>query len=85
MTAAWNHALRRSRARQGLCPSCGSELEHGYGLMGGGIGVYEYCANTSCVEPHFNKWPDPEMEGPAPEASDDAAGSRPAMTAQSPS
>lgn len=68
VTAAFQHALRRSRAKQGLCPSCGGPIEQGYGLMGGGIGVYEYCGSTSCVEPYFNKWPDHEMEGPAPEA-----------------
>jgi hypothetical protein len=31
------------------CPLCGSkELGTGYGLMGGGIGPYEFCLKESC-------------------------------------
>ncbi len=25
------------------CPTCGKELEAGYGMAGGGMGVYMYC------------------------------------------
>lgn len=25
------------------CPMCGKELEAGYGMAGGGMGVYMYC------------------------------------------
>lgn len=64
MTAAWNHAIRRSRKRQGLCPECGGKITQGYGLMGGSIGAYEVCLNRRCPDPHFEKWPDPEMEEP---------------------
>jgi hypothetical protein len=42
------------------CPKCGSELEMGYGLAGGGIGPYEYCSNEKCN--HLVKYQDPEME-----------------------
>lgn len=27
----------------GKCPICGVMLESGYGMAGGGMGVYEYC------------------------------------------
>jgi hypothetical protein len=30
------------------CPKCGTELERGYGLAGGGIGPYEYCPKDGC-------------------------------------
>ena len=26
-----------------VCPVCGKELEAGYGMAGGGMGVYMYC------------------------------------------
>jgi hypothetical protein len=35
-------------ATNGLCPTCGSGLQTGFGLAGGGYGVYEYCDNESC-------------------------------------
>lgn len=33
---------------EGKCPACGTVLETGFGLAGGGMGVYEYCPNESC-------------------------------------
>ncbi len=30
------------------CPDCGSWIEFGYGLAGGGCGSYKYCTNESC-------------------------------------
>lgn len=30
------------------CPKCGTELESGFGMAGGGFGVYTYCPNESC-------------------------------------
>lgn len=30
------------------CPLCGTETEHGFGLAGGGYGVYVFCPNESC-------------------------------------
>lgn len=36
------------------CPKCGSELEMGFGLAGGGYGAYEYCTNEKCNQ--FTKW-----------------------------
>lgn len=35
-------------ATEGHCPSCGTELKTGFGLAGGGYGVYEYCDNETC-------------------------------------
>lgn len=31
-----------------ICPTCGGELYSGYGLAGGGIGVYTSCLNDDC-------------------------------------
>ena len=41
------------------CPKCGSELEMGYGLAGGGIGPYTFC---ECG--YMEKFHDPQMEEP---------------------
>lgn len=35
-------------ATDGRCPKCGEMLETGFGLAGGGYGVYEYCASETC-------------------------------------
>ena len=44
------------------CQNCGSELEAGYGLAGGGgIGPYMYCPNEHCRQPTLIKSQDPEM------------------------
>jgi hypothetical protein len=42
----------------GRCPKCGSEIRGGYGLAGGGMGVYEYCLNDDCD--WFHKFQDAE-------------------------
>ena len=45
------------------CPKCGNKtVEMGYGLAGGGIGVYEYCTTEGCD--YFHKTPDPELSTP---------------------
>jgi hypothetical protein len=45
------------------CPKCGNEsIEGGYGLAGGGIGVYLYCTTDGCS--YFDKTPDPELSTP---------------------
>ena len=45
------------------CPKCGNEsIESGYGLAGGGIGVYHYCTTDGCD--YFDKTPDPELSTP---------------------
>ena len=31
-----------------FCPHCGVETKFGYGLAGGGMGVYRYCENEEC-------------------------------------
>lgn len=33
----------------GICPHCGALLEQGFGLAGGGYGVYEYCPTCEQV------------------------------------
>lgn len=35
------------------CPRCGARAKVGYGLMGGGIGGYEFCSRETC--PWFHK------------------------------
>lgn len=43
-----NPSLPDCGATDGMCPTCGHPLETGFGLAGGGYGVYEYCANEGC-------------------------------------
>ena len=31
-----------------ICPKCGTPTEHGFGLAGGGYGVYVYCPKDGC-------------------------------------
>lgn len=31
-----------------VCPKCGQQVEHGYGLAGGGFGAYQLCTSDSC-------------------------------------
>ena len=45
-----------------LCKKCGKEMQVGYGLAGGGIGMYFYCETKGCDE--FVKFQDPEMDKP---------------------
>jgi hypothetical protein len=44
----------------GKCPKCGAETTGGYGLMGGGVGPYDFCEAGSCD--YFHKTLD-EDEG----------------------
>ena len=40
------------------CPKkCGGGIEYGYGLAGGGMGVYQYCSNEECD--YWHKTQDP--------------------------
>jgi hypothetical protein len=39
-----------------VCPKCGGELHHGYGLAGGGIGTYLSCLEDGCD--YFDKTED---------------------------
>ncbi len=32
----------------GVCPKCGSKTAFGYGLAGGGFGLYVACLNEAC-------------------------------------
>ena len=36
------------------CPHCGTELEVGFGLAGGGYGAYTYCPSDECGK-YFDK------------------------------
>ncbi len=31
-----------------VCPHCGRETEHDFGLAGGGYGVYVFCPSSGC-------------------------------------
>jgi len=42
-----------------LCPKCGKEMRSGYGLAGGGMGVYFMCETEGCET--FEKFKDSEM------------------------
>jgi hypothetical protein len=37
-----------------ICPHCGGQTEHGFGLAGGGYGVYAFCADDACGK-YFGK------------------------------
>ena len=41
--------IREKRIREGKCPVCGGNLEQGFGLAGGGYGVYDYCHTCEAV------------------------------------
>ncbi len=42
-------ALRKKLACEGKCPDCGSPLEAGFGMAGGGYGPYSYCPKCETV------------------------------------
>ena len=49
-----------------ICPLCGAKVMSGYGLMGGGIGPYEFCENEACD--YFLKTQDSEyLAAPRPQ------------------
>jgi hypothetical protein len=43
-----------------LCPKCGKEMKMGYGLAGGGMGVYFMCETEGCET--FEKVQDEESD-----------------------
>jgi hypothetical protein len=45
------------------CPHCGTELEVGFGLAGGGYGAYTYCPAEDCGK-YFDKTQEPDERSP---------------------
>jgi hypothetical protein len=45
---------QKERLDKGLCPHCGTPLENGFGLAGGGFGAYTFCPAETCGK-YFNK------------------------------
>lgn len=45
------------------CPHCGTELEAGFGLAGGGYGAYTYCPAEDCGK-YFDKTQEPGEGSP---------------------
>lgn len=45
-----------------VCPKCGANTEHGYGLAGGGFGPYVFCTSDSCE--FFAKQQERDEESP---------------------
>jgi hypothetical protein len=41
----WASARRVKFVNADVCPTCGSKLEHGFGLAGGGFGPYTWCGD----------------------------------------
>ena len=37
------------------CPHCGTDTEEGFGLAGGGYGIYVWCPNEACKDGYFAK------------------------------
>ncbi|HKO84466.1 MAG TPA: hypothetical protein VJ140_07850 [Actinomycetota bacterium] len=54
------------------CPKCGGETQQGYGLAGGGCGVYTFCLTDGCD--YFDKTQDGPEEWPACAACSEATG-----------
>lgn len=46
---------------EGECPKCRRDLMGGYGLMGGGVGRYEFCTADDCD--WMQKWPEAIDDG----------------------
>lgn len=47
-------ADKQKRLDEDYCPHCGTPLESGYGMAGGGMGVYMYCPADDCGK-YFSK------------------------------
>ena len=45
---------QRKRISRNQCPHCGTELDVGFGLAGGGYGAYTYCPAEDCGK-YFDK------------------------------
>ncbi len=44
-----NTSLPSTGSTKGRCPKCNGSIEIGFGLAGGGYGVYEYCEACGAV------------------------------------
>lgn len=47
-SAATPEQLENKEPLLDICPKCGAETEHGFGLAGGGYGIYVYCPTDGC-------------------------------------
>jgi ssDNA-binding Zn-finger/Zn-ribbon topoisomerase 1 len=41
--------VREKRISEGKCPDCGGATMSGFGLAGGGYGVYDYCPKCEAI------------------------------------
>ena len=57
--------LAKKRLQRGECPHCGTFLEVGFGLAGGGYGAYTYCPADDCGK-YFDKTQEHDDSEPAP-------------------
>ena len=53
--------IAKRRLKRGECPHCGTSLEVGFGLAGGGYGAYTYCPSDECGK-YFDKTQEGEGE-----------------------
>lgn len=53
--AATDEQKKHKRPLLNVCPHCGAETESGFGLAGGGYGIYVSCPNDKCPGEYFDK------------------------------
>jgi hypothetical protein len=46
--AATDEQMRSTEPLLDICPKCGTPTDGGFGLAGGGYGMYVYCPNAPC-------------------------------------
>lgn len=54
--------LAGQQMQRGECPHCGTPLERGFGLAGGGYGAYTYCPAFACGK-YFDKSQEGDGDG----------------------
>jgi hypothetical protein len=53
--------IEQERLARQQCPHCGTDLEVGFGLAGGGYGAYLYCPAEECGK-YFDKMQERDSE-----------------------